>query len=556
MISPRVSAGPVKELWSARHSRGEESGLAVGVDAGGNVIVTGLLSKLGKITDSYTAKYAAENGARLWERRNSTPDSRVADYIYSSKSVAIDSRGNVLVTTSFANNYNSPFSTSYTFSTVKYAAADGAVVWERRFDDSWSAALVAVDKADNVIVAGRYSAQSAASVVDKYAGGDGTLLWEKRIPRSYTQAMTVDDAGNVIIVGGSTDNYVGFHENVITAKLAGADGRPVWLHFKRYPNKIPTSVVADSGGNVAVTGYIEEAACDDELCVPYASAFHTARYSARGRRLWERNYTDGKRPEDVSGTVAVDSTGNVIVTGFIGELFGGGSYTAKYAASDGTVLWKRSLASPIYFQRALAVEDSDNIVIGSAIEVGNETAFLTEKFAPDGTLVWRKRFDGRTNGPSGIAVGPGLVVITGSSYAPDATWKHVTVKYVDAATPQTLAAGRISPTDAMLHSSVNPNGFATQVGFEYGTDPLLGTPAATAPVAIGQGTAAVPVSAPLVPLVPATTYYYRAVGYANGNITRGRTLSFTTAPSARHLPPTTSGSSTSGRPTPLPAHVR
>jgi hypothetical protein len=76
-------------------------------------------------------------------------------------------------------------------------------------------------------------------------------------------------------------------------------------------------------------------------------------------------------------------------------------------------------------------------------------------------------------------------------------------------TPVTLAATGIARYSATLRASVNPDGVASTVHFEWGTTPAYGS--STTPVAIGSGTAAVPVSTTLTGLLIDTTYYFRAV---------------------------------------------
>jgi virginiamycin B lyase len=69
--------------------------------------------------------------------------------------------------------------------------------------------------------------------------------------------------------------------------------------------------------------------------------------------------------------------------------------------------------------------------------------------------------------------------------------------------------GNVSARSVNLRGSVNPNGGVTHYYFEYGTGPSYGL--RTAEVETQSGNSAVPVSATLSGLQPATTYYYRLV---------------------------------------------
>ena len=117
------------------------------VDSAGNPVITG--QSVGIKYDYYTARYAAANGALLWEKSYNGP----ANSVDSATSVAIDSAGNVAITgTSYftINNYD--------YYTAKYAAANGALIWERHYDGpahgNDSPVRVAVDRAGNVVVTG------------------------------------------------------------------------------------------------------------------------------------------------------------------------------------------------------------------------------------------------------------------------------------------------------------------------------------------------------------------------------------------------------------------
>ena len=96
-----------------------------------------------------------------------------------------------------------------------------------------------------------------------------------------------------------------------------------------------------------------------------------------------------------------------------------------------------------------------------------------------------------------------------------------------APTVTTKAASSVKDTTATLNGSVNPNGQATTVYFEYGTSTGYGTktPAASA----GSGTGTKNVSAPLSGLIGGATYHFRLVATnVTGTIT-GADLTFATA---------------------------
>ena len=97
---------------------------ALAIDSQGNVVVTGASTAPGVGGDIYTAKYAAATGALIWENRyngeGNAEDTGMA--------VAVDAGGNVLVVGIAYEGTN----TSNDIYLAKYAAADGALLWEKK----------------------------------------------------------------------------------------------------------------------------------------------------------------------------------------------------------------------------------------------------------------------------------------------------------------------------------------------------------------------------------------------------------------------------------------
>lgn len=115
---------------------------------------------------------------------------------------------------------------------------------------------------------------------------------------------------------------------------------------------------------------------------------------------------------------------------------------------------------------------------------------------------------------------------TGQSFGEDQTFTTQVL-----ATATTGAATAINSTTATLNGSVNPEGAATEYRFCYGTTTAYGSKAPASPVAIGTGTAAVPVSQPLTGLVPNTTYHFQIEAISKGETVPGEDATFRTAAS-------------------------
>jgi hypothetical protein len=164
-----------------------------------------------------------------------------------------------------------------------------------------------------------------------------------------------------------------------------------------------------------------------------------ARYSgSNGSHLWSRRV--GGTSDDLAWGVAVDGSGDVLVTGNVSDTvdFGGGplasaggsdGFMAKYSGSDGSPLWSRRFGG-VSFETGndVAVDGSGNVVVtgfflgasefgGDALEsAGSYDVFVAKYSGSDGSHVWSRRF-GSTFTDYGLATAleeNGRVLVTGS----------------------------------------------------------------------------------------------------------------------------------------------
>jgi phosphodiesterase/alkaline phosphatase D-like protein len=105
----------------------------------------------------------------------------------------------------------------------------------------------------------------------------------------------------------------------------------------------------------------------------------------------------------------------------------------------------------------------------------------------------------------------------------------------------TTSPASSTSNSATLKATVNPNGSATRVYFQWGTSTSYGN--STPPQSIGSGTSTVNVSANLSGLLPNTTYYYRIVASNSAGTTYGSGMSFRTN-AVGAAPTATTGSAT------------
>jgi hypothetical protein len=351
-------------LWSKRFGGGlDDVAYGVTVDANDNVLVTGYFYGTadfggGSVTGQqgnniFVAKYGFD-GSYQWARTFGSV-SGGSNIAYA---VASDSSGNVAITGQFQNTIDfgsGPITSNGSYPDIFVAklSASGATLWAKGFGSTWydMGRGIAFGTGGNVVVTGSFSntvdfgggsltsAGGDDIFVAKYAP-DGAHLWSKRfgsLNSQYAIAVALDASDNIVMTGmfyGTLD----FGGGPLTSAgstdifLAKLDPTGAHLWSKRVgstSSDLGNGVAVDSNGNVVITG-------DFFGTVDFGSGPLTstgldtfvAKYSASGANLWSKRF--GGTSSTPGNGVATDRSGNVGVTGnFQGTVdFGGGPLTS------------------------------------------------------------------------------------------------------------------------------------------------------------------------------------------------------------------------------------
>jgi hypothetical protein len=345
-------------LWTNRYDRpaNEDRAAAIAVDGSGNVFVTGY-SASGDGADYATIKYSGA-GVPLWTNRYNGPGNRDDQ----AKAVAVDGSGNVFVT-----GHSSGSGSSYDYATIAYSSA-GVSLWTNRYDAANGLDLpyaIAVDARGNVFVTGESLADSSDFATAAYSN-TGVPLWTTRYdgPANLVDgaaAIAVDTSGNVFVTGRSFANLNPFNSDYATVAYSNS-AEPLWSD--RYARsstsyEYPIAIAVDSSGNVFVTGYSE----------PY---WATVAYSSTGVKLWTRLYNT-LPGGGVPAAIAVDRSGNVFVTGSADSR----GTTIAYSNS-GVPLWTNRVGNAF---SKLAVDRSGNVFVTGSSYDGTNSAYVTIKYS-------------------------------------------------------------------------------------------------------------------------------------------------------------------------------
>lgn len=244
----------------------------------------------------------------------------------------------------------------------------------------------------------------------------GVPLWTNR--DGITGPIAVDTIGNVFISGGADFDF-------ITVKYSNG-GVPLWTnHYNGGPDTwgYSSGIAVDGNGNVFLTAMLTQSATNED--------YVTLAYSNNGVPLWTNRY-GGPSSDDRPQGFALDSSGNVFVTGYSYNPNAIAAYVTIAYSNLGLPLWTNDYARFAQSEATgIAVDKRGNIfVTGSDNDFGHN--YATIAYSNAGVPLWTNRYSSDLNDiATDIAVDSnGNVFVTGSSYNGSGTnYVYLTIKY-------------------------------------------------------------------------------------------------------------------------------
>jgi len=233
--------------------------------------------------------------------------------------------------------------------------------------------------------------------------------------------LMVDLSGNICVTGKSEGAGTGY--DFVTLKYSSS-GQQEWVARLAGPGiavDIPTALAIDSLGNVYVTGI-----SDDN--------YLTVKYSPNGKEEWTATYAGPATGEGSPAFIGIDKAGNVYVAGISYSSDNSSDYTTIKYSPGGKELWVaryNEAATSVEYLSAVALDDFGNVYISGTSRVpGDYYSTVTIKYDSTGKVLWLAFYEGKPLQVVDMQVDhAGNCYLLGYRVASTNRNKYITIKY-------------------------------------------------------------------------------------------------------------------------------
>ena len=466
--------GDTGELkWKSIFDAGNDAtdipvGIVVDEAADGGVFVTGYTTVSGN-DDFMTLKYRKDTGGLLWENKWNGSDNKNDRTV----GIALEPAGGPVPRAVYVVGWSDSSTNGYDFQIVKYdhGALNAPSALTAKADSETSITLTWYDNSIN----------EEKFVIERKLGESG--VWGAITPDKISPAAPNDTTITPAVpattytdsTGLAANNYYYYRVRAWNSANIYSDysnearaltkvvsyATPSLSETFLYNgadnlDDVATAITFDSDNHPVVTGYsdLTEEGVEDSFSYDYMT-FKLDRSNMAVK--WKARYDSGDGGTDMAAGVALDSAGNVLVTG-TAYLAGGGDksddlYTRKVAtaglndpAVEPGLLWDHQYGTLAGIDLATAIAmirdgSNNSVVIGyGGNAAGNDDIFII-KYDNSGGRPWAPLptdpqatiYDsGRNDHPSAVAIdASGNIFVTGYSYDTATTGSHdwYTAKY-------------------------------------------------------------------------------------------------------------------------------
>jgi len=315
-----------------------------------------------------------------------------------------------------------------------------------------------------------------------HSGGAAPLTWSVSVG-SLPPGLSLEntEGGTGLIIG--TPTAAGYFNFTVRAQdaLPQAVTQPLsmtvadWVARYNGPGNSSdagSAMAVDSSGNIYVTG----------SCTGSGTGFDyaTIKYDSGGNQVWVARYNNYPvNGQDESSAIAVDAWGNTYVTGnSMGSGIGFDYATIKYD-SGGSQRWvARYHGAGGGLARAIAVDATGNVYVTGHVFNGTDEDYATIKYDRDGNELWVATYDGPASAgfdyAEALALDPsGNVYVTGNSGGIGTAQDYATVKYDSGGNQLWVARYNNINEDRASAIAVDPSGNVYVTGYSVGSGTVV-----------------------------------------------------------------------------------
>ncbi|MEZ4744416.1 MAG: SBBP repeat-containing protein, partial [Bdellovibrionota bacterium] len=460
-ISTPRSVGQLGYLDFGKDASNTEEVYTSTIDSFGNMYIAGhTKSHLNELNTSSQDAFIAKinnSGDIVWvSHLGMTTLGSAASGDEQVNDITLDSNGNIYIAGATSGSLGETNAGSSDGFVAKFDS-NGKVIWIKQLGNitvganasaSDSLKAIAINSSEEIYVTGMSLGNLGetnggnSDIIAAKLDSDGNLIWLKQLgqttlgvtaPSGFEDAhdIKIDSIGDVYITGETggdlADTNGGLLYDIYIAKLTSA-GNLAWI--KQLGNSAPPGIdssnidyayglALDSSDNIYVTG-----TTFGSLAETKSGGYDTyvIKFDSSGNLSWARqlgNTTIGANAnaEDVGEDIAIDSSGNIFITGYTSSALGESSaglidiYLAKFN-NAGTFQWVKQLGNTTIgssgnnndYSKSISIDSSGSLYIGgyTASSLGEASGGSSDayaaKFDSMGTLTWLKQLGYTTIG--------------------------------------------------------------------------------------------------------------------------------------------------------------
>lgn len=323
--------------------------------------------------------------------------------------IALDATGNVYVVGTFeqtADFGGGPVSAFPHFDNLYIAKfnSSGNLQWVQTEENPDISAGIVVDAAGNVFITGSYTGTtsfgatsiSSAGSSDIYVAkfnSSGNLQWVQSgggTGDDRSQDIALDANGDVFITGyfegtanfGAASRTSAGDTDIFVVKYSGSSGNVQWLQSAGGTSSdVARGIAIDATGNVLITGHFSGTANFGATSRTLAGGrdVFVAEYSPLSTS-WLWTYASGGPNDDIGKGIALNASGNAYITGeFSGTANLGGSTLTSAGSRDIFIAFYDTSVGLPFWARSAGGESFFDYVEGISLD-GNENILITGYF--------------------------------------------------------------------------------------------------------------------------------------------------------------------------------